>query len=41
LVFYRVIYQPKDLKVAYRGKLPEVEAARLQDLAARVPVAGR
>jgi len=41
LVFYRVICQPKDLKVAYRGKLPEVEAARLQDLAARVPIAGR
>jgi hypothetical protein len=41
LVFYRVIYQPKDLQVAYHGKATEVEAARLLDLAARVPVATR
>jgi hypothetical protein len=41
LVFYRVLYQPKDLKVEYRGKATAAEAARLQDLAARVPVAVR
>jgi hypothetical protein len=41
LVFYRVIYQPKDLKVAYRGKATEAEAARLQGLAGRVPLATR
>jgi hypothetical protein len=41
LVFYRVLYQPKYLKVEYRGKATAAEAARLQDLAARVPVAVR
>lgn len=41
LVFYRVIYQPKDLNVAYRGKATAAEAARLQGLAARVPLPPR
>lgn len=41
LVFYRVLYQPKDLKVAYRGKATDAEAGRLQALAARVPLATR
>jgi hypothetical protein len=41
LVFYRVLYQPKDLKVAYRGKATAAEATRLQGLAARVPLPPR
>lgn len=41
LVFYRAIYQPKDLKVAYHGKATAAEALRLQALAARVPLAPR
>jgi hypothetical protein len=41
LLFYRVLYQPKDLKVAYHGKATDAETARLQELAARVPVAVR
>jgi len=41
LVFYRVIYQPKDLKVAYHGKATDAEALRMQALAARVPLPSR
>ena len=29
---YRTIYQPKDVAVAYRGKLSEAEAKALQAL---------
>jgi hypothetical protein len=32
LVMYRTIYQPKDVAVAYRGKLSEAEAKALQAL---------
>lgn len=41
LLFYRVIWRPTDLKVAYRGKLTEADAAYLQGLAARVPSPAR
>jgi hypothetical protein len=38
LVFYRTLYQPKDLKVAYRGKLSEDEAKYLLGLAEKLVI---